>query len=68
MLTTIRRLHRIIVDRLAETSWLRDRAGAKAKWVHYERHARAARRAQDRHARARARHAPAARNATPPGR
>jgi hypothetical protein len=56
MLTTIRRLHRIVVNRLAETSWLRDRAGANASWAHYERHAKAWRRAQDRHRAARSRH------------
>jgi hypothetical protein len=72
MLRTIRRLHRILVDRLAETSWLRDKAGANSEWWHYEHHARARRRAEDlhararqrahdRHARARARHALAAR-------
>jgi hypothetical protein len=41
MLITIRRLHRILVDRIADTRWLRDRAGASASWAHYERHARA---------------------------
>jgi hypothetical protein len=55
MLTTIRRLHRVLVDRLAETSWLRDRAGAKAPWAHYERHAGARRRAAGWHATARRR-------------
>jgi hypothetical protein len=50
MLTTIKRLHRVLVDRLAETRWLRDRAGANAPWKHYERHARAWLRASDRHA------------------
>jgi hypothetical protein len=75
MLRAIRRLHRILVDRLAETRWLRGRAGANATWVHYERHARAwrnaqdrharaRRRAQDRHARGRARHSSAARTGT----
>jgi len=54
MLITTRRLHRILVDRLAETRWLRDRAGAGASWAHYEWHARVARSAQQRHARARA--------------
>lgn len=55
MLTTIRRLHRILVDRLAETKWLKNRAGANASWAHYERHARARRRADERHAAARQR-------------
>ena len=55
MLTTIRRLHRALVDRLAETSWLRDRAGAKASWAHYERHAKARRRTDKWHATARQR-------------
>jgi hypothetical protein len=50
MLTTIKRLHRALVDRLADTRWLRDRAGANARWMHYERHAGAWRRASDRHA------------------
>jgi hypothetical protein len=67
MLTTIRRLHRILVDRLAETSWLRDRAGARARWAHYEHHARAWRRAAERHDRARARAAAVrARHQRPP--
>jgi hypothetical protein len=61
MLTTINRLHRVLVDRLAETRWLRSRAGANASWVHYERHAKAWRRASDRHAAARARASAAAR-------
>jgi hypothetical protein len=51
MLTTIRRLHRMLVDRLAETRWLKGRSGANARWAHYERHARARRAAEDRHAR-----------------
>jgi hypothetical protein len=55
MLRTIRRLHRVLVDRLAETKWLRDRAGAHASWHHYEHHARAWSRAAKRHAAARAR-------------
>jgi hypothetical protein len=41
MATTIQRLHRILVDRLAETRWLKGRAGGNAAWAHYERHARA---------------------------
>jgi hypothetical protein len=53
MLTTIRRLHRILVDRLAETSRLRDRSGAKSSWAHYERHAKVRRRTDEWHARAR---------------
>jgi hypothetical protein len=55
MLRTINRLHRVLVDRLAGTGWLRDRAGANASWAHYERHAKAWRRASDRHAAASAR-------------
>ncbi len=54
MLRTIQRLHRMLVDVLAETKWLKGRAGANAPWTHYERHARAWRAAQDRHARVRA--------------
>jgi hypothetical protein len=50
MLTTIKRLHRVLVDRLAGTRWLRDRAGPDARWAHYERHAAAWQRASDRHA------------------
>jgi len=53
MLTAIRRLHRILVDRLAETRWLKDKAGARASWVHYERHARVWARTARRHAEAR---------------
>jgi hypothetical protein len=52
MLTTIRRMHRMLVDRLAQTRWLRDRAGANAAWAHYEQHARAWRRTTQRHANA----------------
>jgi hypothetical protein len=59
MLTTIRRMHRMLVDRLAQTRWLRDRAGANAAWAHYEHHARAWQRASRRHADTR--HAAAAR-------
>jgi hypothetical protein len=55
MLRTISRLHRVLVDRLAGTGWLRNRAGGNASWAHYERHAKAWRRASDRHAAARAR-------------
>jgi len=50
MLTTIRHMHRALVDRLAGTRWLRGRSGPDASWAHYEHHARARRRAQDRHA------------------
>ena len=50
MLTTIRNMHRAVVDRLADTRWLRGRSGADASWAHYEHHARARRRAEDRHA------------------
>lgn len=67
MLMTIRRLHRMLVDRLAETTWQRGRSGQDASWAHYERRARAWRLAQDRHATARARHA-ARRPADRPGR
>lgn len=67
MLTTIRRLHRILVDRLAETSWLRDRAGGRTAWWHYEHHARVWRRAAERHASARDRAAAVrARHQRPP--
>jgi hypothetical protein len=46
MVSTIRRTHRAMVDQLADTRWLRGRAGPDASWVHYERHARARARAQ----------------------
>ena len=46
MPTMIRRVHRVLVDRLADTRWLRGRAGREASWVHYERHSRARARAQ----------------------
>jgi len=49
-MSATRRLHRMVVDRIAGTRWLRDRAGANAKWVHYEHHARAGNRSADRHA------------------
>jgi hypothetical protein len=59
MLTTTRLVHRMLVDRLAETKWLKGRAGANASWVHYEHHARADAAARARaaawHSRARAR-------------
>jgi hypothetical protein len=55
MLRTIKRLHRLLVDRIAETRWLRNRAGADATWAHYERHARVWLRTRERHAAARAR-------------
>jgi hypothetical protein len=54
MLSTIKRLHRVLVNRIAETRWLRGRAGENAPWAHYERHARAWLRASERHAAARA--------------
>ena len=53
MLTAIRRLHRIVADRLAETRWLRDKAGARASWAHYEQHAKVWASTARRHARAR---------------
>jgi hypothetical protein len=46
MRTTIRQMHRATVDRLADTRWLRGRAGSQASWTHYEHHARARRRAE----------------------
>jgi hypothetical protein len=52
MANMIRRLHRVVVDRVAEWPWLRGRSGAGAAWAHYERHARAWSAAADRHARA----------------
>ncbi len=51
----MRRLHRLLVDRLADTAVLRGRTGADAAWAHYERHATAWRRAVDRHDAARER-------------
>jgi antibiotic biosynthesis monooxygenase (ABM) superfamily enzyme len=53
MLTAIRRLHRNLVDRLADTRWLKDKAGARAVWAHYERHAKAWNSNAERHARVR---------------
>jgi hypothetical protein len=53
MMTAIRRLHRTLVDWLAETRWLKDKAGARAAWAHYERHAKAWNGSTERHARAR---------------
>jgi hypothetical protein len=50
MPTTIRHMHRAVVDRLADTRWLRGRSGPDASWAHYEHHARARRRAGERHA------------------
>jgi hypothetical protein len=54
MLTTTRLLHRMLVDRIAALPWLRGRSGPDTAWAHYERHAKASRRAADRHAQARA--------------
>jgi hypothetical protein len=54
MLKAIRQLHRVLVDQVAESRWLRGRAGANASWAHYERHARAWIRSGQRHAAARA--------------
>ena len=48
-----RLLHRMVVDRIAGTRWLRDGAGPRASWAHYEHHARAWKRTADRHASAR---------------
>jgi hypothetical protein len=53
--STIGLWHRMLVDRIAESRWLRDRSGMDAGWFHYERHARAGNAATERHARARAR-------------
>jgi hypothetical protein len=53
MTNTIARWHRLVVDRIAGTRWLRGRAGAQAKWAHYERHARAWNASAQRHAAAR---------------
>jgi hypothetical protein len=53
MASMIQRLHRVLVDRIAETPWLRGRSGARAAWAHYERHARAWTASADRHAAAR---------------
>jgi hypothetical protein len=55
MLQAIRRLHRILVDDLAASRWLRNRSGRQAHWAHYERHARAYNNARERHAAAQAR-------------
>jgi hypothetical protein len=50
MLTTIRQLHRMLVDRMAER--LPGRAGPERSWAHYEHHARASARTHHLHARA----------------
>jgi hypothetical protein len=50
MVKAIRRWHRLLVDWLAESRWLRGRSGANAKWAHYERHARAWNASAKRHA------------------
>jgi hypothetical protein len=50
MVNTVRQWHRRLVDRLAESRWLRGRSGANAKWAHYERHARAWNASAKRHA------------------
>jgi len=52
---SVRLWHRILVDGIAESRWLRGRSGKDAAWFHYERHARASSQAADRHARARTR-------------
>jgi hypothetical protein len=53
--STIGLWHRMLVDRIAESRWLRGRSGKDASWFHYEHHARAGNAATERHARARAR-------------
>jgi len=53
MTNTLARWHRLLVDRIAGSRWLRGRAGADAKWAHYERHARAWNASAQRHAAAR---------------
>jgi hypothetical protein len=53
MTGSIRRWHRFLVDRIAESRWLWSRSGSRAAWAHYERHARAQTAAADRHARVR---------------
>jgi hypothetical protein len=52
MASTIRLWHRILVDRIGESRWLRGRSGKDAAWAHYEHHAKAAASAAARHARA----------------
>jgi hypothetical protein len=52
-MSVTRRVHRMLVDRIASSRWLRGRAGTDAKWAHYEHHARAWKRSADRHASAR---------------
>jgi hypothetical protein len=43
----------MLVDRIAGTRWLQERAGPNASWTHYEQHARTWKRTADRHAGAR---------------
>jgi hypothetical protein len=52
---TVRLWHRILVDRIAESRWLRGRSGRDAAWFHYERHARVAARTAAGHAGAQSR-------------
>jgi hypothetical protein len=52
---TIRAWHRTIVDRIADTHWVRRQAGTDQRWAHYERHASARGRADARHEHARQR-------------
>jgi hypothetical protein len=65
MLTTIRQLHRMLVDRIAASRWLRGRSGADASWAHYERHAGARARADTVHDSARDRAGRLARRGQP---
>jgi hypothetical protein len=65
MQTKIRQLHRVLVDRVAASGWLRGQAGSDASWRHYERHARAQARADALHARARQRGERAAQHGPP---
>ena len=64
MQTWIRQWHRMVAERIAESAWLRDRAGANVSWTHYETQARARLRAVRLHANGRdrgrrlARHGP----------
>jgi hypothetical protein len=55
MFSTIRRWHRVLVDRIADWPGLRGRTAADARWAHYERHAQVATATAERHARVAAR-------------
>jgi hypothetical protein len=62
---TIRACHRAIVDRIADTAWVRRQSGTDQRWAHYERHAAARGRAGARHEQGRQRAGRLARRGEP---